>query len=187
MNLWLRLMTTLLAAWRGEPIALPGGSSRLTFRVWPHDLDPSMHMNNGRYLAIMDLGRLDVIARSGLLRLALRQGWTPIASTVHIRFQREMRLLNTFDLITRLVCWDVRHVVMEQTFLLTSGPNAGQIAAKALFKGGIYDRKTRRFVTTAELMTGIGVLAESPPVPEDVAAFLQADEAVKRTARADQA
>ncbi len=179
-------MTTLLAAWRGKVIALPGGSSRLLFRVWPHDLDPSMHMNNGRYLAIMDLGRLDVIARSGLLRLALRNGWTPIASTINIRFQREMRLLNGFELITRLVCWDTRHVVMEQTFQLTSGPHAGQIAAKAYFKGGIYDRKSRRFVTTADLMAALGILAESPTVPAEVAAFLQADEALKRAARSDQ-
>lgn len=186
MNLWLRLAMNLIAGWWGKAIALPGGAARLTFRVWPHDLDPSMHMNNGRYLTIMDLGRLDVIARSGLLRLALRRGWTPIANTIHIRFQREMRLLNSFDLVTRLVCWDTRHVVMEQTFLLTSGPHAGQIAAKAFFKGGIYDRKTRRFVTTAELMAGIGVRAGSPPVPDEVLAFLQADEALKRTAKADQ-
>ena len=80
MNLWLRLLWLLLTArWRG-PLSLPRDSSTLRFRVWPHDLDLSFHLNNGRYLTLMDLGRLDVMVRSGLWREVLHHKWTPIAS-----------------------------------------------------------------------------------------------------------
>lgn len=180
MNLWLRLLWVILGAWRGTGLKPPDDRSQLRFRVWPHDLDPSLHMNNGRYLMIMDLGRFDVLARSGLLRATMRHKWTPIASTIKIRFRREMRLLDRFRLETRLVAWDEQFVLMEQTFILDSGPRAGQVAAQALFKGGLYDRGARRFVDTARLMAEIGITAASPPVTPEFAAFLKADDELKR-------
>jgi acyl-CoA thioesterase FadM len=181
MNLWLRLMWCLIAARFGRTLTMPSEVSRLPFRVWPHDLDPSWHMNNGRYLTIMDLGRLDVLARSGLLRAAMRHRWTPIASGIQIRYRRELRLLQAFRLETRLVSWEKHLVVMEQRFVITSGPNSGQVAAHALFKGGLYDRAQRRFVEISRLMTEIGVHAVSPPPSPEVAAFLASDDALRQT------
>ena len=51
--------------------------------------------------------------------------------------------------------------------------------ARALFKGGIYDRKARSFVTIDRLMKEIGVEVEPPPLSADVEAFLKADEAIR--------
>ena len=82
MNLWLRLLWLLLTARRRGPVSLPRESSTLNFRVWPHDLDLSFHLNNGRYLTLMDLGRLDTMVRSGLWREVMRHKWTPIASAI---------------------------------------------------------------------------------------------------------
>ena len=65
MNLWLRLIWVVIAALSGRRVRLPQDPSRLMFRVWFHDLDPFRHMNNGRYLTIMDLGRTDLMLRSG--------------------------------------------------------------------------------------------------------------------------
>ena len=78
MNLWIRLLWLLMTAGRRGRLALPNDVSSLAFRVWPHDLDPSIHMNNGRYLTLMDLGRLDVMLRSGLWRTVMANKWTPI-------------------------------------------------------------------------------------------------------------
>lgn len=179
MNLWLRLLATLLAArWRGA-LSLPADRSVLHFRVWPHDLDLSWHMNNGRYLTLMDLGRLDIMVRSGLWRAVARHRWTPIASAIKIRFRRELRLFDRFRIETRLVAWDRTFVVMEQVFYLDSGEQAGAVAAHALFKGGLYDRVARQFVPIARLMREIGAEAESPPLTPEVAAFLAADAALK--------
>jgi acyl-CoA thioesterase FadM len=180
MNLWLRLFWLLITAGLRGAIAIPHGISRLNFRVWPHDLDTSLHMNNGRYLTIMDLGRLDMMVRSGLLRAALRHKWTPIASTIKIRFRRELRPFTPFRLETRLVAWDALYVVMEQTFLFAGGERDGQVAAHALFKGGLYDRAERKFVPIARLMSEVGVAAESPPLSPEVEAFLKADDELKR-------
>lgn len=183
MNLWLRLLTYLISArWR-PALALPRGTSRLSFRVWPHDLDTSLHMNNGRYLTLMDLGRLDIMVTSGLWRAVLRHRWTPVASAIKIRYRRELRLMQRFTIETQIVAWDERSVVMEQVFLFASGPNAGQIAAHALFKGGLYDRKARKFVPIADLMLETGVEATSPEPTPEVDAFLKADDELKRAAQ----
>ena len=179
MNLWLRLLWILLTAGRRGPLVLPAGASSLYFRVWPHDLDLSLHLNNGRYLTLMDLGRLDILARSGLMREVWRHKWTPIASAISIRFRRELRPWQRFRLETRLLCWDASLVVIEQTFWIEGGPRHGQVAARALFKGGLYDRRETKFVEIARLMTLTGVSAVSPAPTPGAAAFLRADAEMK--------
>lgn len=175
MNLWFRLLLVLLGGrWRAR-LALPSDASRLGFRVWPHDLDLSLHMNNGRYLTLMDLGRIDILLRSGLWAAVRTHKWTPIASAISIRYQRELRPLQKFILQTRLLNWNATLVIMEQTFVFDGGDRDGQVAARALFKGGLYDRKSRAFVPTAKLMQTIGVSAESPALTPEIEAFLKAD------------
>jgi acyl-CoA thioesterase FadM len=182
MNLWLRLMWYALTTWWRPALDQHDAVGALDFRVWPLDLDLSLHMNNGRYLSIMDMGRLDFLVRSGLWKAVRRNNWTPIASAVVIRYRRELRPFATFRLETRLVSWAQASVVMEQTFILTSGPHAGHVAARALFKGGIYARSERKFIDTGRLMREIGVTAQSPAPSPEIEAFLKADSALKITA-----
>lgn len=183
MNLWFRLLWVLLTARRRGALSLPGETSILSFRVWPHDLDLSVHMNNGRYLTLMDLGRLDVLVRSGIWREVRRHKWTPIASAITIRFQRELRPFQKFRLETRLLCWDATLVVMEQIFVIDGGPRDGQAATRALFKGGLYDRKEKKFVEISRLMSLLGVSEISPPATPEVEAFLHADDQLKQAGR----
>jgi acyl-CoA thioesterase FadM len=179
MNLWFRLFWYLLNAWRRPSLVLPEQASMLTLRVWPTDLDVSLHMNNGRYLTIMDLGRVDLMLGSGLLKLLLKHGWTPIASGINIRYRRELRAFDQFTLETRLICWTDVTVVMEQTFRFAGGARHGQVAARAFVKAGLYDRRSKAFVTIAKLLSLLDVTAESPAVPPDVEAFLKADEGLR--------
>lgn len=182
MNLWFRLLWyALTSPWRPR-IEAENETSRLDFRVWPSDLDLSMHMNNGRYLTLMDLGRIDYLVRTGLWRAVRRNGWTPIASSIVIRYRRELRPFDKFRLETRLACWAEASVVMEQVFVLQSGPHKGQVAARAMFKGGIYSRSERSFVDIGRLMKEIGVSATSPPMTAEIEAFLKADAALKISA-----
>lgn len=180
MNLWLRLFWYLLTFWRRPALEPLKGVSRLTFRVCPTDLDTSAHLNNGRYLTLMDIGRLDLMVRSGLWRAVLRHRWTPVASAIKIRFRREIRLFQRFEIASRIVAWDSASVVMEQLFIFKDGAKAGQLAAHALFKGGIYDRAQSRFVPIARLMSEVGVSGDSPPLSPEIEAFLKADDELKR-------
>ncbi len=181
MNLWLRMLWYLLTLGRQPRLTLPGDASTLSFRVLPNDLDTSLHMNNGRYLTLMDLGRLDIMVASGLWRAVLRHRWTPIASAVLVRYRRELRLWQRFRLESRIVCWEGAIVVIEQIFFIDGGERDGEIAARALFKGGLYDRAARRFVDVARLMSEIGITAASPVPSAEIDAFLHADDQLKQT------
>lgn len=178
MNLWWRLFWFLLTAGRRPSIA-PDGLSVLRFRVWPGDLDISSHMNNGRYVTIADFGRMDVMARSGLWRLVRERGWTPIASNVSIRFRREMRMWQRFMLESQIVAWDAEQVIFQHRFVLKGGPKSGQTAALALVKAGIYDRAARRFVPISEMMDALGSHRETPPMSDEIRAFLDTDSALR--------
>jgi len=184
MNLWLRLIYLLVTAPWKPKITTPDGTSVLTFHVLPHDLDPSLHMNNGRYLAIMDLGRLDLLIRSGLGAAVWKNRWTPIANTALVRFRRELRLFDRFRLETRVLVWSERAAMIEQVFRFESGEREGQVAARALFQGAIYDRTQHRFVPVARLLEAIGATMPSPPAPAEVEVFLAADRALRELDRA---
>ncbi len=73
---------------------------------------------------------------------------------------------------------------MEQIFVIDGGPRDGQTATRALFKGGLYDRKEKRFVEISHLMSLLGVSEISPPATPEVQAFLQADDQLKQAGRA---
>ena len=72
MNLYLRLFILLIRA-LFKPRMATLDTSVLHFHVLPNDLDLHRHMNNGRYLSIMDLGRADLMLRTGIF--SARQYW----------------------------------------------------------------------------------------------------------------
>ena len=152
MNLWWRLLRLLMTSWRRLRIRLPFGVSRLTFRVWPGDLDASWHMNNGRYWTLMDLGRTDLILRSGLWREVLGKCWTPIVATGAIRFRSELRLGQTVRLETRILGWDDTRFVIRHDLFARDGRMA---AATALIRAGFYDRGSRSFISPVEVLRGL--------------------------------
>jgi acyl-CoA thioesterase FadM len=180
MNLWLRLIWLVTSArWRGH-LDMPLGVSRLPFRVWFHDLDTSLHMNNGRYWTLMDLGRTDLLLRTGLWRAVLRNNWTPVVSAGKIRFRRELRLFRALVLETRVLCWAETWVVMEHR-MVSKGANGQDIVnAVALVRVGLYDRKAREFVPLQTMMDVMGVSAPSPEPTPEVQAFLDAEGAMRR-------
>ena len=61
-------------------------------RIWPNDLDTNAHVNNGRYLTLMDLGRFDLMTQCGLVSTVLRNRWFPIAGGVMVRFERPLHV-----------------------------------------------------------------------------------------------
>ena len=183
MNLWLRFLWLLLATlWR--PSLDPRTStSRLTFRVLPNDLDINLHMNNGRYLTIMDLGRFDLVLRTGLWRPIWRNGWAPTLNACVIRYRQELRPFERYRLETKLSAWSDSIAVMEQTFVIASGPRRGRVAARALVKASFFDRAKRTMVPVRRLVAELGLPESetaSPPLTPEIEAFLAADAALRQ-------
>jgi acyl-CoA thioesterase FadM len=180
MNLWFRLLWLIASARARGRLTAPFGVSRLPFRVWPHDLDTSLHMNNGRYWTLMDLGRTDLMVRMGLWRAVLRHRWTPVVSAGKIRFRRELRAWRAFTLESRILCWAETWLVIEHRLVSRGRDGKETVNAVALVRAGLYDRKARGFVPLQTLMDEIGVAEPSPAPTPEVQAFLDAEDAMKK-------
>lgn len=183
MNLYLRLLWLLITARFRGPLLPPFGVSSLNFRVWPHDIDSNLHLNNGRYFTIADLGRMDLMLRTNLLRTAVKRGWMPMLSGSIIRYRREIRTFRAFELQTRIVSWNDRNFVMEHRFIAEHNGKK-DTAAVALVRGGLYNRAERRFISPTEIFEVMGYSGPSPDPSPDVAAFMAAEDEMKRQAGA---
>lgn len=182
MNLWLRVLHLIVTSFFRPGLDPVREVSRLKFRVWPHDLDTSMHLNNGRYWTLMDLGRADIMIRSGLWRPIMKNGWVPVVSAGQIRFRRELRPFQPFALETRILTWLEGHVVIEHRLVSTARDGSQILNAIALVRAGLYDRKARSFVAMDRLLGEVGIKASAPGAAPEVEAFLTAEETLKRAA-----
>ncbi|WP_439500281.1 acyl-CoA thioesterase [Bosea sp. (in: a-proteobacteria)] len=185
MNLWLRLLWLLLTTPFRPKLKPPFEPSVLPFRVWFHDLDTSLHMNNGRYWSLMDLGRTDLMLRTGLWRTILREGWVPVVNSGMIRFRRELRLFRPFRIETAILCWTESWLVMQHRVVSRGRDGSEIVAAVALVRAALYDRGDKSFVPVARLMEEMGLSVESPPASPEVAAFLASEEAMRQAGAAE--
>ncbi len=160
MNLYLRLLIVLIKTLFVRRRGLLE-SSRLRFRVWPHDCDLNFHLNNGRYLTFMDLGRIHLLGQIGLLAPLLRARWMPVLGAAEINFIRPLRPLRRFDLSTRLVTWDEKYFYIEQRFEAD-----GRLCAIALVKGLFMSGRYR--VDSEAVLKMLNLDMAAPEMPEVV-------------------
>jgi acyl-CoA thioesterase FadM len=169
MNKLLRLLWLLLVSARRAP-ASPFGPCVTPFRVWFTDLDVLLHMNNGTYFSIMDLARVDLMIRAGMIGRIRKQGWYPVVVAETIQLRRSLNLLQRFDIETRVCGWDDKAIVLEQQFI-----RRGEVVAHALVRTRFLSKQGGS-VTPAELMQMLGLDATSPALG-DYAARWNADQA----------
>lgn len=179
MNLYFRVFLVWLQALFGPKVLdllIPG---RIRLRVYPNDLDINFHMNNGRYLTVLDLGRFHLILRTGLLREVIERKYAPVLASAQIRFRLPLLPFRRFDLETRLLCWDEKWIYMEQRFFLVGGAKAGAVAAIALVKGSFYDPATKATVPTETLFRYVDYRQPSPPFPDYLQDWIRAEDSLK--------
>lgn len=87
MNLWFRLLITLLLSLLRKRAGL-FETTVTRFRVLPNDLDFNGHMNNGRYMTLADLGRLDFVVRTGSAAIAIDNRAWPVVGDVTAKFRK---------------------------------------------------------------------------------------------------
>lgn len=179
MNLYFRVIYLFIASFFRPRISGIFDVSRLIMRVWPNDLDFNWHMNNGRYLTVMDLGRFDLILRNGLMKLMLKQKSVPILAAAKIRYRLPLAPLQKFALETRVIAWDEKWVFIEQRFIIVDGPKKDAIAAIALLKASFYDKRLKASVPTAILLEALNYTGASPEMPPHIVKWQDAEDALR--------
>lgn len=152
-----RLARVLVAArWRSRLAPLEEGV--VSFRVWPGDLDTNRHLNNGRYLTLMDLGRWDLMARNGILGHVMERRWVPVVGAAAMRYRRSLDPFQRFELRTRLLGWDERAFYLGQAF-----DRAGEACATGCVRAVLLGREGR--VAPRQVVDLVAPGLASPELP----------------------
>ncbi|MGC2165867.1 MAG: acyl-CoA thioesterase [Gallionella sp.] len=149
MNLYLRMFYVLLLAQFRKPLSFVDAVSRLRLRVLPNDIDINMHMNNGRYLTICDLNRVDLFLRTGLMKAMFKRNWIPVIAEHTMVYKKPLGLFAGFDVKLELTRSDEKYFYMTHVF--TSN---GRIMAEGTSKGCVYARGTG-VVSPADAMAAV--------------------------------
>lgn len=135
MNLVVRMLYVLLSSFF-KPRLQPGPTqTTLSLLTFPNDLDINMHVNNGRYLTLCDLSRVDLFIRSGLAKVMLQRGWMPMVTEHTMTYKKSLGVFQRFKATLELTHWDERHFFMTHRFsigdkLVAEGTSKGVIKGK---------------------------------------------------------
>jgi len=116
MNLFFRMLVVCIRAALAKERHGILDPVRLRFRPFIGDRAKQGGLENSRYNSFCDLGTLNYFIRSGTLSILRKRGWMPIiVSTTRIDF-RPPRLVNKFEIETRIASWIGQHVNIVHTF-----------------------------------------------------------------------
>ena len=127
-------MVPMLARVHAAPTVPATQAVTSEFRVLPHDIDINLHLNNGRYLQLIDLNRAEWLIRTGIWAVIRRNRWKPVLGSVAVQYHRELRLWDVAHIETRLLGWDSRWTYLEHRVLNKAGRSMALSLAKAGFR-----------------------------------------------------
>ena len=175
MSIWLRFIWVIVSGFFKKPLTL-SDVSLLPQRVWLDELDINVHMNNAKYLAVMDLGRTDWIVRSGGWRLMIHEKMSPVVGGAMVRYRRSLKLFQRYDLKTRLLGWDDRWLYIEQVMECRQGIACIAVQRTTFTKNG-------KLVPPVELAAKLGLTALMP-APDWTRAWSEHEAAMVKGAEA---
>ena len=157
---------TLLTIWRARVMLRRRGANdpttvgRVRLTTMPTDLDLLGHMNNGRYASLFDLGRFDLLIRTGLWDAMKEQGWYAVVASETITFRKSLQLWQRFTVESRLYGHDDRSV-----YLIHRAVVDGEVYAEMIVRSRFL-RKTGGVVSEDELFPALPQPAAFPPLRE---------------------
>jgi acyl-CoA thioesterase FadM len=159
---YLKLSKILIKAKFGSPLKLDE-ESVLKMRVLFGDIDIYPELNNGRHLTLMDMGRLDLAQRSGLLK------WGFAVTGASVRYRHRLKAFKRFELRTRIVAIDDRWFYFNQNTIRNE-----TIHSSALVRAGIVNKQG--IVPVKKVLDALGRGDWNPGVPDWVEAWSKAEE-----------
>ncbi len=135
MNLIFRMLWVLIRSLFGERMEQGNLVSEFSLHVLPNDIDINLHMNNGRYLTICDLNRVDIFARTGLLKSMFKRNWMPVIAEHTMSYKKPLGLFTSYQVKTEVTHWDEKYFHMKHTF-----SKDGCTMAEGTSRGCVYAR-----------------------------------------------
>jgi YbgC/YbaW family acyl-CoA thioester hydrolase len=169
--LWLRL------TFRRRPGLGFNDLGVLPMRVRLGDLDQLGHVNNGVYLSMLDIGRFDLLFRSGAWKRLMDAAYYPVVASQTITYRKSLRWRQRFHIETRMLGYADKALYMDQRFVVD-----GEIWARAIIKARFLKRSGGT-VSIEELSALAGDDLSATPVEEWIRRW--ADDAALPSTRAE--
>ena len=119
-----RITRLVMVLWRHTPEKSFEDSSYMSFRVSPLDCDFNLHLNNGKYLQFMDLGRFRLIRQMRVLSGAIKEKWAPVIASTEMKYIRPIKPFQKVTHACRLVSWDEKFWYLEHKFIVNGKTHA---------------------------------------------------------------
>ena len=171
MNLIMRLLRVFLHSFFRPSLDF-FGTSIVSFRVVPTDLDLNLHMTNSRYFSIMDLGRLDLLLRSKGRDFILKKKWQAVLGASHVKFRRSLQCFQKFELQSCIIGWDEKWLYIEQRIF-----SEGQLITVAILKALFINKKGS--VSTQNVFKELKVSLEKERLTPTIKHWLKMEESIR--------
>lgn len=169
MNLFFRLLRLVIFLFLRRRRISPFSLITQNWRVWLNDLDLNLHMTNSRYWAMMDLGRIELMFDSGMLKRVLQERWAPVVASETLSFCLPLNLGQKYQLTTQMIGWDERSFYIEHVFKIDE-----RIVAKGWVNALFYSRAG--VVPTQTVLSHIGQPdLVSPPLNDGLQQWIQSE------------
>lgn len=146
---------TLLTIWRAKlqlrrsgPLD-PTAVGRVRVRTLPTDIDLLGHINNGRYGSLFDLGRFDLLVRTGIWDVFQKNGWYPVVANETITFRKSLELWQCFTVESRLLGHDDK-----SAYLMHRAVVDGEVYAEMIVRARFL-RRSGGIVSHEELFSAL--------------------------------
>lgn len=146
-------------------------------RVWLNDIDLNFHMNNGRYLTILDIARTDYLFKTGLYKVMWKRKLAGVTGGVNITFLKELKPLSTYVVETKVIDWDERWFYIQQQFVQDKLIKANAIVKVTFMKG-------RKLVSPQDIMDMVPHrIITKPETPQFLQEFIDGEKHMITTVR----
>lgn len=135
------------------------GIHYMPFKVWVRDLDLLCHVNNGKYLQLMDVARVHMMMHSGAWEAMAHRKWISVVSAETITFRRSLKIGQKFTIETQIIGWLGPNFVVEQRFVL-----GDEVVAQG-FVLQIFVTRSGFVLSEDQVLEGLGRPEALPPIP----------------------
>jgi acyl-CoA thioesterase FadM len=146
-------------------------------RVWPGDIDINGHMNNGRYLTVIDLMLVEFFVRTGFAAAMFKAGWRPMSGGAVITYRKGLKPGQRYRVRFTLAGADEVWNFMRFEFLREDGT----LCAAGYMKGAAVGRNG--LVRNAESYARMNRLFETGELPAAVVHWMAAERSVMMDAQ----
>lgn len=136
---------------------------------WPWDIDLWMELNNGRTLTLFDMGRLGRFMRDGSREAANDGRFGLAVAGASVRYRKRVTMFQKVKMFTKTVGYDDKFMYMEQSMWNSKGECCNHILLRAAVLKG------RKMVPPQKFMDVLDPSFKSPPLPEWVQGWVDAD------------